>query len=567
MTLLRSWTEPPGDVDCCVIGAGPVGLAFAMAAAEAGLTVLLVDAGTERSAARDIRPHSGQRTEILDPARHAPLQQTVRRGVGGTSSIWGGRCVPFEPIDFEERDYVPDSAWPIDARDVEPYVETAARFLDCGASVFRSDQPDWNGLGDIHMSNLERWARQPKFATRLGRRVIDHPNVTALLDTRLVDADFAADGKVARLVVERAGTQMRLRARSYVLALGGLETTRFLLEQQRRRPDSFGGPDGPLGRYYMGHLTGSIADIVLDDPARAADLDFVLDEHDTYVRRRFSFSEEAQRKHRVLNTAFYLDNPPFYEHEHRNPTLSLVFLGLILRPIGRRILAEGIRLRHIGRPPYRISAHLRNVLRKPWRAVGDVLDILRRRYLSSVRKPGFILRNDRGRYGLHYHAEQLPFADSRLTMATAPDGTPVLRVDYRYQEEDIDSLLRCHQLLDERLRESGIGRLEYLAADPAGVRESAWEQTTDGFHSIGTTRMGFDPTDGVVDRDCRTFWSSNLFIASSSVFRTAGEANPTFLAACLGVRLANHLSGVSRRSTDETCPGDAHEQQTNAVRS
>jgi choline dehydrogenase-like flavoprotein len=64
---------------------------------------------------------------------------------------------------------------------------------------------------------------------------------------------------------------------------------------------------------------------------------------------------------------------------------------------------------------------------------------------------------------------------------------------------------------------------------------------SDGFHQIGLTRMAEHPTDGVVDANCKAFGVDNLFIASSSVFRTAGQANPTFSAVALGLRLADHL--------------------------
>ncbi|QAY59959.1 GMC family oxidoreductase [Microbacterium protaetiae] len=553
MTALSATDQT--DNDCIVVGAGPVGLAFAMEAAEAGSRVLLVDAGDRDSAKNPVAPFPGQRTELADPARHAPLELTTRRGLGGTSRLWGGRCVAFEPIDFEKRDYVPGSEWPISIGDVTPWYEPAARLLDCGAAVFRSDAADWPGLGEFEMSNLERWARQPRLAPGLGARVLAHPRVTALFDARLVDLDLGADGSIASLVVEHDGVRLRLHAGDYVLAMGGLEITRFLLDVQQRHPDSFGGTDGALGRNYMGHATGSIADIVLDDPARAADLDFVRDEHDTYIRRRFTLTEEAQRRHRVLNTSFYLDNPPFYEYEHRNATLSAVFLGLAIPPVGRSILAEGIRLRHVGPRPYHVGKHIANIVRRPFRAAADVFDIIRRRYLSHVRKPGFILRNDGGRYAIHYHAEQLPNPDSRLTMRTESDGTAVLDVDYRYLEADIDSLLRCHELLDAELRAAGLGRIEYLADDAEGVRAMAWEQATDGFHSIGTTRMSENPAEGVVDRDLRVHGTRNLFLASSSVFPTSAEANPTFFAAVLAVRLAHHLAETRAAQTqraDET---------------
>ena len=61
-----------------------------------------------------------------------------------------------------------------------------------------------------------------------------------------------------------------MKARRFVLAMGGVETTRFLLHTQRRWPGQFGGAGGALGRYYMGHISGKIASIVFDDPAAMA---------------------------------------------------------------------------------------------------------------------------------------------------------------------------------------------------------------------------------------------------------------------------------------------------------
>jgi hypothetical protein len=43
----------------------------------------------------------------LDVTRHGSIDQVVRRAFGGTSWIWGGRCVAFDDIDFERRTYVP----------------------------------------------------------------------------------------------------------------------------------------------------------------------------------------------------------------------------------------------------------------------------------------------------------------------------------------------------------------------------------------------------------------------------------------------------------------------------
>ena len=67
-------------------------------------------------------------------------------------------------------------------------------------------------------------------------------------------------------------------------------------------------------------------------------------------------------------------------------------------------------------------------------------------------------------------------------------------------------------------------------------------QAPDGVHQIGTARMGANERAGVVDGDCRVFGSSNLFVAGSAVFPTSGQANPTFSAIALAVRLARYVA-------------------------
>jgi choline dehydrogenase-like flavoprotein len=472
------------------------------------------------------------------------MEQATRRGIGGASWLWGGRCVRFEDFDYEARDYIPSSGWPLSAQDIAPTEAAAADYMDCGLPVFHSADDGWAGLGEVRVTQLERWSRQPRLASRLGKRVVDHCRIAVLCQAAAVDLELDPDGTaVDHVVVHHEGLTLDVRARTFVLACGGVETTRLLLNVQRRLPDHFGGADGPLGRFYMGHLQGSIANIQLNDPSDVGKLDFYSDDDNVYVRRRFSISGPAQRARRLLNTSFHIDNSPFHDAGHRNPTLSLVFLALSFPPVGRRILAEGIRLRHIGRGPRRYRAHVANIVRRPWRAAADVLQILRKRYLSSVRKPGFLLPNSAGLYAMHFHAEQVPDPNSRITLngTHGADGQPGIDIDFRYSEQDVDSVLASHQYLDERLRASGRARLVYLVAEE-GRAAAVRSQASDGFHHIGTTRMSAEPGDGVVDRDCRVHGIDNLFIASSSVFRTGGEANPTFLAVCLAVRMARHLS-------------------------
>lgn len=539
--------------DVCVVGAGPVGLALALEAQSCGLRVLLLEAGAQEPAQS---PPDWSGSERVDAGCHAPLELATHWGLGGTSWLWGGRCVPFEAVDFQARPHLGGMAWPLHWAEVEPWYAGAARYLDCGVAEFRRPLPQaladrWR-MAQIDATQLERWARQPRLVGSLGAQAAEAAGIDLLTGARVEAVVLDEAGvAVSHLQVHHAGQRHGLRARSYVLAGGALGSTRLLLQLQRRDPWRWGGDAGPLGRCYMGHIMGSIASVVLERPEDFSLLDFSRDADGSYVRRRLTPSAEAQQALALCNTSFYIDNPAFYDERHRNPTLSLVFLALAIPAIGRRLVAEAMRLKHIGPAPRRYGAHVLNVLRRPWVACADVLDILARRYLSQVRKPGFILKNPRGIYALDYHAEQVPNPDSRVRLKNDQGH---LEVDFRYLAQDAESVLRAHELLDAELRAAGLGHLEYER--PEGQRLAhIQEQASDGFHQIGCTRMSDDPADGVVDRDARVHGLGNLYVASSSIFSTSGEANPTLLATALGLRLAHHLAEALRPATSTRSEG------------
>jgi choline dehydrogenase-like flavoprotein len=177
------------------------------------------------------------------------------------------------------------------------------------------------------------------------------------------------------------------------------------------------------------------------------------------------------------------------------------------------------------------------------RGATDIYKILRDRFVKKPKKPGFLVSNKGGKYALHYHAEQIPHADSRITLGGEVDafGVPRAVIDLRFQQQDVQSVIDSHRLLDEALRANGIGRLEYWY--PAEqLNELVLEQAADGFHQVGTTRMGEDPANSVVDADLKVHGIDNLYVASSSVFPTTGQANSTLLAVALAVRLAELLA-------------------------
>lgn len=529
--------------DVCIVGAGPVGLATALACEDAGFSVLLLESGEaspEPFAAGLTAGHA------VDPQRHATPDVAICRALGGTSRWWGGRCVPFDDIDFMERPQARDAIWPIDHAAVRAHYPAAAAFFGVDPARFETAPQSAAPLEGVRFDPLERWTPEIDMAARHRVRLETSSRLTIVLGATVVDMAFDAGGEriAALTVAARSGRVTHTPSRT-VLACGGLETARLLLAVQRTRPDAFGGSEGALGRGYMGHISGKIADIVLADPKSVPDHDFFLDEGRVWARRRLQLTAEAQLEAGVLNTAFWADNPPFHRAEHRNGLLSLVWLALAIPPVGRLLVSEGVRLAHVGPGPHAWGRHLWNVVGSPWATAWRILAILRARLLQRPSKPGFLVANDGGRYALHYHGEHAPDPDSRVRLSDRVDalGLPFLDVDLRFTERDAESVVRSHEVLDAALCKAGVGRLEYRHATRAERLASVAEQATDGFHQAGTTRMAAAAAEGVVDPDCRVHGVANLWIAGSSVLPSSGQANPTFVAAALAIRLAKHLAG------------------------
>src|SRR5690606_38492257 len=149
------------------------------------------------------------------------------------------------------------------------------------------------------------------------------------------------------------------------------------------------------------------------------------------------------------------------------------------------------------------------------------------RALTLVRR-GLERRTAGGSRVVVYFCEQPPDPESRVTLSRERDrlGMNRLVLHWRISPEVTRTVLRLQELLRVRLREAGIGEIE---SPDEEVR------FTDASHHMGTTRMSTSPRTGVVDPDCRVHGVANLFIAGSSVFPSAGHANPTLTIVALAL--------------------------------
>ncbi len=531
-------------VDVCIVGAGAAGIAFALQFTDSTTTVLLLESGGLHSEPDTNALNKGT---VANEKLHSEPNRYRERRFGGTTTIWGGRCMPFDPIDFEPRDYVENSGWPISYDSLLPYYVQANRLCEAGEFSYRahdalrnSDRPMIDGFEGTYFTSdtLERFSCPTDFGARYGHRLQRAHNITVLLHANVTSiCATAAGNEVQSLRIQTlGGKHLTARAKHFVLAAGGLETARLLLASRDVHSRGIGNEHDLVGRYYMCHLAGTIGAIAISRPLDAVNHAYQISEEGIYCRRRLALKPDAQRAQRLGNFIARLHHPRITDPAHRNAILSALYFAkpFISYEYGKRLhggenLSWSARLKHLRN----VSTGLPDVAAFAWH-------MLRDRKFAERKFPSIIIKSRANLYSLDFHAEQQPNPLSRVSLGTEVDalGMPRIHIDWRYTQSDVDTVQRSLKLLSEDFRQSSVGVFDY---DPSTVEFEMTRYGAYGGHHIGTARMGNDPRTSVVDADGRVHGIANLYVNGAATFPTSSQANPTLTVVALALRLAQHL--------------------------
>lgn len=552
--LLDARSLPHGEVlraDIAILGAGAAGSVLAAELEGSGLDILLLEAGAETYDAALQDPYRGS----VAPGSVHPTPDLYRRRVlGGASSIWGGRCVWMDDIDFEQRPWVPHSGWPWGPSELAPFRARAHEHLDIGTMPDRvldalgSDAPKLiDGLDEpeIDSGRLERFSKptnlgrkhRDRFAASTKLRLVLHGTVTS------IETDGGKGPVTGLACASSPEKRFRVEAKHYVLAAGGLESVRLLLASDPSSKGGLGNHAGHLGRFYQCHAENTLGVLKLTPPGRRVQVQFERVDGGIYLTRKFHLSEAAQREHRLLNAIWRLHYPLIADPRHGHPILSAMYIvkDAILPEYARKLAAIERAARDRLTRDWRFwAAHVRNVAGSPLTLARFGTYWLRGRTFAERKIPFVVIQNPAGEYPLDFNFEQVPNPDSRITLGADRDafGVPRLVVDWRLTRQDTDSIVATMALLADSFRRSGTAVLDY---DPATIEAEAKASVPVGGHHIGAARMSAAPEGGVTDPNGTVWGHPNLHLAGCATFPTCSHANPTLTIVAMAIRLAERL--------------------------
>lgn len=542
--------------DVAIVGAGPAGIVLALELAKAGLEIALLESGQLQF---DQESQNLGDEGYVNRQFHAPMSECTRRQVGGTSTIWGGRCVPYDSVDFAQRDYIAHSDWSVTYEELALYFQRASDYCLSGQAEFNLHNLEHilqksivPGLPDeeVLTSTLERWCLPTNFGKEYFNQLQKSDRIKLFYGLTCTEIITSEEGNQVKLLQTKTlgGKEINVKCQRYILAGGALNNTRLLMVSDRHHSGGIGNHSGLLGKFYMGHLSGDIAKVKFTTPPEKTIFGFDRDSDNTYIRRRFSFSSEFLIEQQLSNIVGWLGAPEFGDFSHQNGILSSAYIALSLPVLKTRLgAATAIRRAAIGTDKGIYYPHILNIIKDLNKIISFIPSFGYGRFIAKRKIPALFVYSAANEYPLHYHSEQVPNLDSTVSLTNEKDalGMRRLNIDLRFTEQDIKSVVQAHHHWDQHLRKHDCGYLEYLTDD---LEATVWTQAGDGFHQVGTTRMSAHPDQGVVDTNCSVHGFDDLFVASSSNFVTSGQANSTFMIVAFALRLADYLKQVFEMS-------------------
>ena len=472
--------------DFCIVGTGPAGITTALKLAANGKSVLLLEGGGENYSVSSQHFYKG---EVIGDVYHQ-LDDARLRMFGGTSAHWGGWCRTLDAEDFEAKEVAPITHWPISRSELDPYLKEASSILEI--ADFPPDELfGKSGLEIIHFT----YSRQPNstsydrsygkgvyFGHKYKDIIFQSNNIHLALNANVTHVN-TSDGVTRSVqVMTNDGRSMRLRAKHYVLATGGIENSRLLLWSNEKNNGETVKNSQTLGKYWFEHPHYSLGDTFLFGPHSLA--------RETSDWVNFSPTKETMTRNRTLNCSVQFR----YGLDRESTKKMIGDVACVVPSFGK------------------------------W-----IADMFERRLVCGVR--------------VFSTWEQEPVSTNRVELSNSEMdrlGVPRVRLYWKKNATDLRTARKTAETLGKYLAEQNIGRIRLWdwVLNNEGYPDNDYITVC---HLMGGTRMAESPEYGIVDRNCRVFGQENLWIAGSSVFPSGGHANPTLSIVQLALRLAEHL--------------------------
>jgi len=493
--------------DLCIVGTGPAGISVTKQLLDTNFSIVVLESGGLQPEARYQELNKGENS---GPS-FLSLDASRMRCFGGAGKIWAGYCSPFKKDEFKKKEFIPLSGWPISLKDLSSYYMQAAQMLGISYQKFYDNKYFQDTFGGASFREFNRnnsllsgnvfqvsRAENKDFSKKYEAELKSARNVDIIFHSTVTKLDVSNNGERIHSahIKDLDGNKALINAKTFVLACGALENPRILLASNEFYEDGIGNGSGFVGSCFMSHPgVRDVGEIHMKSSGRC------LGEavyHDDYISQ-FEMSQRERSKQNTLRHAFSIYQRP----------------GLF----DRATYTSKTGFSHLDRlvEDFYFSSN-----------INRAMCAIKGRYVPKF-------------WNLDVSLEQPPRMSNYLNLQADKDSLGVPKINVHWDEMSQIEKTTVIKSVETLARECGFLNIANIKLKDELLTGRSFNIDDPINHHIGTTRMSKDSSSGVVDRNCKVFGISNLYIAGSSVFATSSVVNPTYTIIAMSLRLGDYL--------------------------
>ena len=487
--------------DAIVCGSGPAGAVTAVELAKKGLKTLVIEVNdTGNGALEDIASNidvSGERSPLFNFARE----------LGGSSNLWSGRTSFFEEVDFLL------NRWPLKFSDLKEDLFAAQKTLgilpvNLEYELEKLSKGPLDKLSNTPFS-LKSFVMQHHFEPFNAGKYLNENKCNELYVVKDVfvhrvfeNGKGIVSGLEARCL--SSGKNFVLEANNYIIATGGLDVPRVLMESEL---PSFSGKYA-LGKFISTHPKLFVGSLKLKKKINANNA--ILSDQKVgqqFVRLGLGLDADYIIANGLLN--HYIQLSPAFE-SYTESTLDFfrdksTFVAYL----------------------YSLGGFWRKLLEK----LGRISFLITQRISGKF---GYY-----SRFQLKLHCDQFPDENNCITVSNDKNlnGENKIDIKWHFSALDKDNARKFLLAIKKNVENSGIGKIDL----DEQIFTEDWPLIGMHSHFLGATRMGDDPKKSVTDSYGRVNGIKNLYVAGPSLFAGYGYTNPMLPIVTFAIRTSKEI--------------------------
>lgn len=382
---------------------------------------------------------------------------------------------------LDDHDFV---NWPIKKKDLDIYANKAKNIINLKRNNFYKKKFNNN-------FDLVRFEVSPlRFKDKYKADIKNSDYIHLLMDAYVIKLE--GNKKINEIFFYQNNKYFSLKSKYFILACGGIENSRLMHLVRKNNPKLL-DPKMPIGHYFLEHPYNYIGDAFID------------------IKNFNNFLKNKSLENSIkLNCDWWFALASNQKFVKENNILdSVMFIKTVYT---------------------NINIKNKNFIEK--------LKCVAPEYIRKI-----LVKESEGiiSFGISSQTSQEVDFDNKIVLdenKKDTSGIDMVALHWKKNEKVRKTYKKNIEALGGFFIDEELGRVaveEFIYSNKSFIHQG-------GGHHMGGTRIGLNSFDSVVDKNLKVHGVENLFITGSSVFASAGYANPTFTIIQLSVRLAEYFS-------------------------